>query len=118
MDGNSDLKTVIPWFVENEGAFASLDDVFREVQRELGPDFVTQVAPPLNQHCQCPQAMRRPISLLRSVPDYQGQNSPVWCRRKVDLIDRVPTTGKGGPPKGVKSIAGDRNCHAPPGCRH
>ena len=45
MDGNSDLKIVIPWFVENEGAFASLDDVFREVQRDLGPDFDESCTP-------------------------------------------------------------------------
>jgi hypothetical protein len=49
-DGKSDLKIVTPWIVEDKGAFASLDDVFQEVQRELGPDFVTQVAPLLNQH--------------------------------------------------------------------
>ena len=49
-DGNSDLKVVTPWILEDKGTFASLDDLFRAVQAEYGPDFATQLAPLVNQH--------------------------------------------------------------------
>ena len=33
-DGDSDLRIVTPWILEDKGAFAALDDVFRKAQRE------------------------------------------------------------------------------------
>ena len=44
-DGDNDLKIVTPWILEDKGAFASLDDVFRKAQREdHSPQFLMRIA--------------------------------------------------------------------------
>ena len=39
-DGETDLNTMTAWMVKDKGSHTSLDDLFREVQKDLNPDKV------------------------------------------------------------------------------